>query len=142
MIFYLPVDCTAAQPVAVNFYEHSVVTSHVYHMEAGCSPPSDLQMEGARGDEADLVLPECSAMENFDWSNKKIMREYIQLEQKFLAKKASADESKRYSKMKRDRNSYIFADRYIRDYAEVERLKKLSKTLVELQKYLKPVSFQ
>jgi hypothetical protein len=41
--------------------------------------------------------------------------------------------------MKQDRNSLIFADRYITDYAEIQRLQILSIKIAEIQKYLRPI---
>ena len=77
--------------------------------------------------------------EQFDWDSPKLNREFIRLEQMVLAKKADGEERARYQAMKHHRNSVIFADRYMRDYAEVQRLKKLSEKLAEVQQYLRPI---
>ena len=69
---------------------------------------------------------------HFDWSKAKVMREYVQLEQKVLAEKATAEEAQRYRSMKRDRTSRIFADRIVRDYVDVQILRKLSEKLAEI----------
>jgi len=78
-------------------------------------------------------------VEEFDWSNPKTNREYIQLEQKTLARKASQDEMDRYFAMKNERDGAIFADRYLADYAEIQRLKILSEKIAEIQKFLRPI---
>jgi hypothetical protein len=77
--------------------------------------------------------------EDFDWGSKRIAREFIELEQKTLAGKASREEAKRYETMRLNRNKLVFADRYIQDYAEIQRLKTLSEKLQDLQKYLRPI---
>jgi hypothetical protein len=77
--------------------------------------------------------------EDFDWSSKKINREFIVLEQKKLAGKASPEEARRYDSMRLNRNKIVFANRYIQDYAEIQRLKILSEKLRDLQKFLRPI---
>jgi hypothetical protein len=74
-----------------------------------------------------------------DWANPETEKKYISLEQKVLAGIASRDESNEYSSMKLERNAAIFAERYVSDYAEIQRLKILSEKIVEIQKYLRPI---
>lgn len=78
--------------------------------------------------------------EDFNWSDPKVTREFIELEQKVLANKAARDEVKRYQAMKSERDGAIFCDRYISDYAEIQRLKILSEKIAEIQKFLRPIS--
>jgi hypothetical protein len=77
--------------------------------------------------------------EEFDWQRPKVLRQYVRLEQKVLAGMADDEELRVYSSMKTDRNSKIFADRYVSDYAEIQRLKALAEKLTEIQKYLRPI---
>jgi hypothetical protein len=93
------------------------------------------------GDSAAYQPMTSPVKEEFDWSIPKVRREFILLEQKFLAGKATSAERIRYGDMRVSRNSEIFADRALRDYAEVQRLKKLSDKLAEIQKYLRPIHF-
>ena len=81
-------------------------------------------------------------LETFDWNSAKVRREYIKLEQKVMAGRATSEESGRYQAMKRDRNQVVFAERYLRDYAEVQRLRKLSEKLAEIQQFLCPNGLQ
>jgi hypothetical protein len=103
-------------------------------------PPENAlpSIEGFQGELTATESPVQDVTENFEWGNPKTEREFIKLEQKKLAKKATPEEVKRYLSMKRDRNANIFADRNVRDYAEVQRLKKLSEKLEEIQKYMRP----
>jgi len=116
-------------------------TGWTYESSVTEDPPLDISIEGFNGSKAEIVSLDQSLLEEFDWSNPKIKREFIGLEQKVLARKASLEESRRYRAMKRDRAGEIFADRYIRDYAEVQRLKKLAEKLTEVQKYMRPLTF-
>jgi hypothetical protein len=79
------------------------------------------------------------AIEQFNWERPGTNRDYICLEQKVLAGKSTTEELVRYKTMKRDRNSVVFADRYITDYAEIQRIQILSIKIAELQKYLRPI---
>ena len=77
--------------------------------------------------------------EDFNWSDPKLNRHFIELEQRVLANKAAKDDMTRYQAMKNDRDSVIFSDRYISDYAEIQRLKILSEKIAEIQKFLRPI---
>lgn len=103
-------------------------------------PPENTMpsLEGFQGELTVTESPAQEVTEDFEWGNPKTVRDFIKLEQKKLAKKATPEEVKRYLSMKRDRNATIFADRNVRDYAEVQRLKKLSEKLEEIQKYMRP----
>jgi hypothetical protein len=100
---------------------------------------TDLNFEHIGGEKADMKAASIKLAEEFDWSNPKTNREYIQLEQKTLARKASQDEMDRYFAMKDERDGAIFADRYLADYAEIQRLKILSEKIAEIQKFLRPI---
>ncbi len=113
--------------------------SRLFNVTADGSPPIKIVLKGEATIPTRIMPSAPEAQENFDWSNGKNKREFIRLEQKVLADKSTAAESNRYRKMKQDRNSHIFADRCLRDYAEVERLKALSQKLAEIQHYLKPI---
>jgi hypothetical protein len=140
MIFNALPGTSAAPPVATVAAEHAM-TSRIYESAAAGSPPEEFSVEGFEGEQAELKAPAQDLLEEFDWNNPKVNREFIKLEQKVLARKASIEEKRRYQTMRRDRNSQIFAERYVRDYAEVQRLKKLSEKLAEIQQYLRPLHF-
>ena len=78
-------------------------------------------------------------IEEFDWFDKKTTRDFVRLEQKVLAKVADPNEISRYRMMKQNRNSKVFAERQLRDYEEIRRLKKLSEKILELQQYLRQI---
>lgn len=124
--------------MATAVVEHAV-TPRVYRSVAAASPPLEISMKGCPGEQAEIRPPTRDALEEFDWSSASVMREYVRLEQKVLAKQASAEDKKRYQSMRRDRNGRVFAERYVRDYAEVQRLKRLSEKLAEIQQYLRPI---
>ena len=95
--------------------------------------------------DVDVFQPKTHAealIEKFDWSKQITSRQFARLEQKVLAKVAEAHEIKRYNDMKQDRNSQIYADRQLRDYEEVRRLKQLSKKISEIQRFLRPIKMQ
>lgn len=140
MIYFVTPGFAAGSPVATAAVEHAA-TSRVYQSVAATGPPVELSLVGYEGELAKIQPQERNVMEEFNWSDPKSMREYVRLEQKVLAKQASPDEFISYQSMKKDRNSQIFADRYVRDYAEVQRLKKLSEKLVEIQHFLRPIEF-
>ena len=103
-------------------------------------PNTEFNFDAIIGEKAEIQPRSIELVEEFDWSNPKLKREFIQLEQKVLAKKASHEEFDRYSSMKSDRNGLIFSDRYVADYAEIQRLKILSEKIAEIQKFLRPIS--
>ena len=138
MIFYATPGQAAALPVAALVAEHAT-TSRIYRAAAAAGPPAEISLEGYAGEQADIKPPVQDVLEEFDWASAKVMREYVRLEQKVLAKQATPDELSHYRSMKRDRNGRVFAERYVRDYAEVQRLKKLSEKLAEIQHYLRPI---
>ncbi len=76
--------------------------------------------------------------EVFDWTSKRVFREYVQLEQLVAAGKATQEEESRYRKMKASRNAQIFAARVVRDYGEIQRLRVLSAKLAELNTLIRP----
>lgn len=139
MIFYATPGQAAAPPVATVIAEQRA-TSRIYHGAAGGLPPVEISLEGCPGEQAEIKPQAGDPLEEFDWSNAKVMREFVRLEQKVLARQAGAEERKRYQVMKRGRNGEVFAERYVRDYAEVQRLKKLSEKLSEIQQYLRPIT--
>lgn len=124
-----------AAPIAAEYS----LSSRVYETAAAGAAPSAPSLDAEEGDAAAFEPEVRDMVEQYDWENPKLNREFIRLEQKVLAKKADVDEHSRYQAMKRNRNSMIFADRYMRDYAEVQRLKMLSAKLAEIQQYLRPI---
>ena len=140
MIFQAPPASSAAPPVAIVVAERST-SSRTFHTSAGGDPttPSAGFTSPADGDTLELQPRQVPVREQFDWSSPKLNREFIRLEQKSLARKASPEETARYQAMRRDRNSQLFANRYLSDYAEIRRLRKLAEKLAEIQQYLRPV---
>jgi hypothetical protein len=141
MIFQAPPAVSAAPPVAVVAAERSA-SGRTFNANASGESPSPPAAEfsaPADGDTLELQPREVPVREKFDWSSPKLNREFIRLEQKSLARKASPEETGRYQAMRRDRNSQLFADRYLSDYAEIRRLRKLAEKLAEIQQYLRPV---
>lgn len=124
---------------------HQVMVDHapIYAaVTAGSGPdPANLSSFAGEmdGDSAYYHPMEKAVNEDFDWNDPRTQKEFIRLEQKVLARKASAEAQVRYEVMRASRNSEIFADRALRDYAEVQRLKKLSEKLADIQQYLRPI---
>jgi len=141
MIVYAPAGTTSAPSVSMSGNEQASVAPYAYFASAGGSTPPEVFVQGIEGVAADIQPAAEPMLESFNWQDKKLNREFTRLQQRVLARKASNDERERYEAMKRDRNGKIFADRYLHDYAEVERLKKLSQKLAEVQQYLRPIRF-
>lgn len=140
MIIYAPQAPAAAAPVATASAHHAVSGRTFQSTATGGNPPTDSLLMVVVGDSLELQTEKQAVLEQFNWSSEKLNREFIRLEQKALARKATQDELERYGAMKQDRNSGIFADRYLRDYAEIQRLRKLSEKLAEVERYLRPRS--
>ncbi len=127
-------------PPATVVLAEQAATSPIFRSgAAGAGPSGTVFVEDQEGDAAQLTPQVREVHEELDWKDPKTRREYVRLEQKVLARKASPDEQHRYQVMRRDHNSHVFADRALRDYAEVQRLKKLSQKLAEVQQYLRPI---
>lgn|SRR2546425_1071506 len=137
MILHGPSGHAAAALVATVVAEHARMVSSYKTSETPTSA-TGISLPETEGEQAELRAPVRESLETYDWSRPKILREYIRLEQRVLAKVATQEERQRYASMKRDRNSHIFADRYVRDYAEIERLRNLSEALTKVQLYLQP----
>ena len=140
MIFITPIATSAATPVATTVAAHSVSNRFFTTEAPGGTPQTESMLTGGEGDSVSPRLEKLDIAEKFDWSAQKLQREFIRLEQLTLAQKASDDEQLRYAAMKPDRNSLIFADRYVRDYAEIQRLRKLSEKLAEVEQFLRPIN--
>src|SRR2546421_12748413 len=111
MILHGPSGHAAAAPVATLVAEHARMVSSYQSNETPTSA-TGISLPEIEGEQAELRAPVQEAIETYDWSRRKILREYIRLEQRVLAKAATPEERQRYASMKRDRNSHIFADRY------------------------------
>lgn len=141
MIFYAMPGQAAAPPVVTEM-EQQAATPRIYRAAAAAMPPAEISLGEFPGEQAQFKPEVSDVLEQFDWSRARVRHEFVRLEQRVLAKQASAEQRKRYESMKRDRNGKNFADRYVRDYAEVQRLKKLSGTLTEIQQYLRPIELR
>jgi len=138
MMFYAPGGQAAGPAVATAVHEHAVY-GRTFRGLAGDGPPVETELTGEAGDAFSPKPLARNVAEDYNWNDPKLRRHYIRLEQKVLAKQASREENAEYQGMKRDRNGLIFADRQVRDYAEIQRLRKLAQTLAEVQKYLRPI---
>ena len=139
MIYYAPTG-QAVTPAIVATQEAQANAIRTYSLPASGEPPEATDLTGEEGDAVEIKPGVQDVVEEFDWSNPRTQREFIQLEQKVLAKKADREEVLRYQGMKRERNSVIFAERALRDYAEIQRLRKLAEKLAEVQRYLRPLN--
>lgn len=139
MISYAPADAATLPAIRVVLEGKSVAWSFQGNAESssGLGGTFGSEMESSSFVESKPQVMDVP--EDFDWHSKKVTREFVELEQKTLAGKASREEAKRYEAMRLNRNKAVFADRYIQDYAEIQRLKTLSQKLQELQKYLRPI---
>ena len=140
MIFSSAPGEAAPPPVTIAIVERAA-TSRVYEVAAEGKPPGETALKGDSGDNAEIKSEPSEPLQNFDWANPKTKRQFIELQQKALAKKASTEELRLYHSMRQDRAGDIFAERYVRDYAEVQRLKTLSQKLADIQQYIRPISF-
>lgn len=138
MIYSAPAGSSFAP--AAGFVAEREATPAIYVGAPASSdpPPMDFGISFI-GEKSEFQPMSVPAIEQFNWRLSETSREYIHLEQKVLAGKSTAEESARYKAMKRDRNSVVFADRYITDYAEIQRVQILSIKIAELQKYLRPI---
>ncbi len=140
MIFHAPNGQTAPPTVASAMYDHAFY-GRTFQAQAAEGPPVETELEGVAGDSFEPKPPAVNVLEDYNWTDPQLQRQFIRLEQKFLAKKATREEAAEYQAMKRDRNGSIFAERQVRDYAEIQRLRKLAAKLAEVQKYLRPLEF-
>lgn len=138
MIYTAPAGSSFAP--AIGFAAEREATPAIYVSAAGSDnpPPTDF---GANFvvEKSEFQPINVPVVEQFNWEHSETNRDYISLEQKVLSGKSTAEEKSRYKAMKQNRNSIIFADRYITDYAEIQRLQILSIKIAELQKYLRPI---
>lgn len=144
MILYAPLPTGSALFVTPDQIaaEHAVIQRAPQVAGSSADPDSPNSFSGGTHVESVAYGPiEKDVNDEFDWNDPRTNKQFVQLEQKALAKKASREELIRYEIMRSSRNSEIFADRAIRDYAEVQRLKKLTEKLAEVQKFLRPINF-
>jgi hypothetical protein len=139
MIFSCP-DGVLANSPNVRFKGEDGEALAIYEAVTSENQPSfQFDFEAEAGEKAEIQPRPVDLAEDFDWSSPKLNREFIRLEQKFLAKKATSEEIERFRTMKADRDSLIFSERYVNDYAEIRRLKILTEKIAEIQKYLRPI---
>jgi hypothetical protein len=138
MIYSAPAGSSYA-PAVGSAAEHEATPGIYVAAPASDSPPPSDFGSNFVAEKLECQPIRVPLLEHFDWNCPETNREYIHLEQKVLAGKSTEEETSRYRAMKRDRNSIIFADRYITDYAEIKRIQILSIKIAELQKYLRPI---
>lgn len=139
MIYSAPAGSSFAPAVGSVAEREATPATYVGVPAASSPPPADFGINFV-GEKLEFQQIKVPAIEQFDWKRPETNRDYIRLEQKVLADKSTAEELARYKAMKRDRNSIVFADRYITDYAEIQRVQILSSKIAELQKYLRPIN--
>src|ERR1043166_5258770 len=137
ILFSPPTPAAATQPSTIAAEHAQGLQSYTVDISAA-PPPVQLDLEGAGGDSTEIEPIVKDVTEAFDWSHGS-QHEFIELEQKVLARKATDDEVSRYQLLKRSRDSQIFAEKYLRDYREIQRLRILSEKLQEIQQYLRPI---
>ena len=139
MIYNAPAGSSFAPAVSVNAEREATPAIYVSAAGSEIPPPTDFGVNFVveKLESQPMSVP---AIEQFHWELPETNRDYIRLEQKVLSGKSTPEETSRYKTMKRDRNSVIFADRYITDYAEIQRIQILSIKIAELQKYLRPIN--
>lgn len=138
MLLVAPLGHAAVQR-AVVASEHQAAAPGTYHYTESWSPPLPEDIIGEAGERIEIKPSVQAPLEEWDWNDEGVVCRFIKLEQKVLAEKASEEEVHAYKQMRRHRTSVLFADKYIRDYAEVQRLQKLSQRLAEIQQYLTPI---
>lgn len=141
MIYIAPAGSSVASAVGTVAEHEATPAVYVAAPASDNPPPSDF---GANfvAEKMDCQPINVPILEEFDWSRPETNREYIRLEQKVLAGKSTQEEASRYKAMKRERNGIIFADRYVNDYAEIQRIQILSTKIAELQKFLRPINIR
>src|SRR6266567_3251017 len=117
MIYFVTPGSAMASVVARVAAEQGG-SSGLYRSVAAESPPIEIRLAAEGGGEVQYRPSLRDVPEEFDWSIPKTRKTYLRLEQKVLAKRATTKEASQYRSMKKDRNSHIFADRSLRDYAE------------------------
>lgn len=138
MIYSAPAGSSFA-PAIGSAAEREATPAIYVDAPASDNPPLENFGVDLIGEKSEFQPVRVPSVEQFDWDSPKMNRDYIRLEQKVLAGKSTAEEISRYKVMKRDRNSVIFSDRYITNYAEIQRIQILSIKIAELQKYLRPI---
>lgn len=138
MIYCAPAG-SAFAPVAGTPAERESTPTFSVSVPASANPPQENFGATISGDRSELKTVTVQSVEQFDWDKNETKRDYIRLEQKVLANQSTTVEVARYKIMKRDRNGIIFADRYLADYAEIQRVQILARKIAELQEYLRPI---
>jgi hypothetical protein len=139
MIFYAPTEAQAAPSISVVASEQRAKSKTYQAAAVGSGSTGNLMALAVEGVRAEIQPASQQAIESFNWRDATTLRRYIQLEQKVLAGKADSGEIASYHRQRAHRNSQVFADRYLHDYLEVQRLKKLSEKLAEVERYLRPI---
>ena len=139
MNFSAQTDSSAVAPPSIVRIERKAASSARFSGSGSGTATEDPTLAVVDGDLAELKLASAPYFGELDWSKPKLTREFVRLEQTVLARKASEDEIRRYRALRSDRNSIIFAKRALRDYAEIQRIRKLNQKLAELEQYLRPI---
>lgn len=139
MIFLTALHATPPIVTATMHVEQTATARTVFNTMQEGEAAFNFELNTPAGNLGAAQAKAVEIQEEFDWRQVKVLRQYIRLEQKVLADKADAEEIQRYKVMKADRNSEIFADRYVTDYAEIQRLKILTEKLADIQQYLRPI---
>jgi 5-carboxymethyl-2-hydroxymuconate isomerase len=138
MIYNAPAGSFFA-PAVGSVAEREATPAIYVGVPTSASPPPARFETNLIGEKSEFQQIKVPAIEQFNWQDSETNRDYIHLEQKVLAGKSTVEEASRYKIMKQDRNGIVFADRYVTDYAEIQRIQTLSIKIAELQKYLRPI---
>src|SRR3954470_21883875 len=98
-------NAQAIHPTATVVEERSVTSG--YETAAAGGPPLEFSVSEFEGEQTELQTKFGQAPKDYDWSQQKTTKEFIRLQQTFMANKASSDEIETYQAMKRDRNSVV-----------------------------------
>jgi hypothetical protein len=138
MIYTAPSGSSFAPSFGSNAEREATPSFYVSSPASAAAPPPEFEVISV-GEKSEFLTVTVRNVEDYKWNRVETKREYIRLEQKVLAGIADEDEVAKYKAMKSDRNSTIFADRYVNDYAELQRIQFLASKIAELQKFLRPI---
>ena len=131
-----PGQSTAAE-IRVEMANARTVGHHDIAAGLGSTPPlveTTIEETDSARVYSDIVAPQ-----HFDWNAESTHRQFGHLERKVGRKAASTTEQEQYGTMLSSRRRFAFAGDYMREYAEIERIRAVRRKLQELQQLLKPI---
>src|SRR2546422_11451769 len=101
MIWLLPSpSATATAPPVAIVTTDRRTTSRIYESGPQPGPPLIVNLEPLDGHRVEIKPSVEGLVEEFDWTQKKVISQYVKLEQRILAKLATEDERELYHSMK------------------------------------------